>query len=115
MNGGGGWPDREGGIGLQTQSDLKVEPHYKTMNEGLHLVGLDLRAIAEAQHSLTCARTRRGPALDGGGEQPREQGSILGELVGIVSKTTSFDDADDASNHALEDPTQFLGLRRGAG
>jgi len=81
---------------------------------GLHLAGLDLHPIPEAQHSLTCARTRRGPALDGGGEQLRKQGIVLGELIGFVSETTSFDDADDASNHTVENPLQLLGLRMGS-
>jgi len=79
---------------------------------GLHLVGLDFHAIPEAQHSLTCARARRRPALDGGGEQLRRQGIVLGKLVGFVSETPSFNDADGASSHTLEHPLQLLGLRR---
>jgi hypothetical protein len=34
--------------------------------------------------------------------------------MGFVSETTSFDDADDAPNHTLENPLQLLGLRRGS-
>ena len=70
---------------------------------GLHLFGVDLHWIPEAQHSLVRARPRRGSTLDGGGEQLRKQGIVLGELVGLVSQATSFDNADDGSNHTLED------------
>jgi hypothetical protein len=100
--------DRDAGV--QAESVAACEAGRLLV--GLHLVGLDLHAIPEAQHSLACARTRRGPALDGGGEQLRKQWIVLGELVGFVSETASFDDADDASNHTLEDLLQLPGLRR---
>jgi hypothetical protein len=102
--------DRDAGV--QAEAVAACEAGRLIM--GLHLVGLDLHSIPEAQHALACAGTRRDPALDRGGEQLRKQGIVFDELVGLVSESASFDDADDAANHALEDPLQLSGLRRGS-
>jgi len=51
-----GW-DRDAGVQAETVA-AREAGHLLV---GLHLVVLDLHSIPEAQHSLACARTRRGP------------------------------------------------------